>query len=72
MVSLPGLVATALQFPVLPSDALQRYLNPTGYQTYIYGGNVWQPSEPSLGLGESFWLNTTAPRIWARTFSVWP
>lgn len=31
---------------------------------------AWGPSEPSIGIGESFWLQTAAAGNWVRNFTV--
>lgn len=40
------------------------------YVTYTYAFGAWDPSEPQIGVGESFFLNTGAATSWNRTFSV--
>ncbi len=41
-----------------------------GFDVYTYFFGSWTPSEPSIAVGESFFLNSGAPYQWTRTFSV--
>jgi hypothetical protein len=62
-----GLPGTAL------SDFDQVYKMNTatqGYDIYAWFLGSWSPSEPSLAVGESMWLQTAAPGNWVRNFTV--
>jgi len=41
------------------------------YVVYTYSSGVWSPSEPSIAVGESFWVNRGAALNWPRNFLVW-
>src|ERR1051325_5515935 len=43
----------------------------SGYQIYtVLPGGAWDPSEPQINVGQSFFVNASAPTSWQRTFSV--
>jgi hypothetical protein len=45
--------------------------NGTSYDVYtVLFGGAWDPSEPTIAVGESVFLNTTAATSWNRTFNV--
>jgi hypothetical protein len=41
-----------------------------GYDIYTWFFGSWSPSEPSLSVGESMWLQTAAAVTWVRNFTV--
>jgi len=42
-----------------------------GYDTYTFlGVGSWDPSTPSVGVGEGFFINSTAGGNWTRNFTV--
>jgi hypothetical protein len=45
-----------------------------GYSTYWFDefDLVWMPIEPQLGIGESFFIRTTNPRVWTQHYRIWP
>jgi hypothetical protein len=56
-----------------PTDQIYK-LGPSGYQIYTFDDIdlVWTPNEPSVAVGESFFLNKApgGTTTWTRTFSV--
>ena len=52
-VPLAGFVTTALRFPALATNLIQRYEAGTNV-TYTYNGARWTPNEPKIELGEGF------------------
>jgi len=66
-----GLVGTALGLTVGDFDTLYKWVPATqSYDIFTYFFGSWSPSEPSVGVGEAFFLQTGAPLSWTRTFSV--
>jgi hypothetical protein len=68
-----GLVSTDLKFPGAAGDKIFRYTPGTGYSTFQYVGaplNRWTPSEPSVNVGEAFFVSVPAAKTWSRVFSV--
>jgi hypothetical protein len=65
-----GLISTDLGFPGADGDQLY-FWNGTGYDiaTYdsLFGG--WSP-EPTVTVGQAFWVSTPAAKSWDRSFSV--
>jgi len=52
-------------------DSLYKWNNATTqYDIYTYVFGTWGPSEPTIGVGESFFISAGAPFQWTRTFSV--
>jgi hypothetical protein len=42
-----------------------------GYESYGFSFGEWSPSDPNVGVAESFWYeNVNAAQSWTRTFSV--
>jgi hypothetical protein len=67
-----GLLSTTLGMPVSGGDIVYKW---TGnlYQAYEYFGapfNAWNPEEPTVNIGESFFLYKTASTTWTREFSI--
>jgi hypothetical protein len=54
------------------NDTIYRFNNTTGYQPASYDPDfqAWDPSEPSVNVGESFFVFKKAAGTWTRTFSV--
>lgn len=65
-----GRVAIDLGLPVLDFDNVYRMIN-GNYVVYTYSSGVWSPSEPSIAVGESLWVNRGAALNWPRNFLVW-
>ena len=68
-----GLLTTDLKYT--PADGTTVYTFNTTTKAYdIYsfdsflGG--WQPAEPNIAVGQSFWVSAPAAGAWTRTFSV--
>ena len=66
-----GLVATDLQLPANFLDAVYTFDSVTGYTGYTYlGGTTWVPSEPTIGVGQGFFVKKQAAASWTRNFNV--
>jgi len=73
MVPQAGLVTTTLGFPGEGGDTIFRYAG--GYTTYTFDPDdlVWYPNEPSMNVGESFFLikgPVSTKTSWVRNFTV--
>jgi hypothetical protein len=44
----------------------------SGYTTYTLFFGAWDPSEPNIEVGESFFINANAATSWTRNFTVAP
>ena len=65
-----GLVTTDLQLPASFLDAVFTYSG-SGYTGYTFlGGITWTPSEPTIGVGQGFFVKKQTAANWTRTFSV--
>lgn len=69
-----GGVSTVLQFPAVDGDAVYKY-NGTAFDIFTYdlsGVGGWDPEEPTIGVGEAFFLFAPAPGhgAWSRNFTV--
>jgi len=68
-----GLVSTDLSFPAAAGDQVYKFNATTQkYDTYAFVNAVlgWQPSQPSVGVGEAVFVRKNAAASWNRTFSV--
>lgn len=66
-----GLIGTDLGLTVGDFDTLYKWVPANqGYDIFTYFFGSWSPSEPAIGVGEAFFLQTGAPLSWTRTFSV--
>ena len=45
-------------------------VNTSAYDIFTYFFGAWSPSTPTVDVGESVFLNASAPTTWNRTFSV--
>lgn len=66
-----GPLSSVLGYPARPGD--KTYLRRSGtysVYTFLESSNAWDPSEPSLQVGEAFWSLNSAPSSWARTFAA--
>jgi len=66
-----GLVATDLGLPSVAGDTVFQYSNlANAYtsSTFVFGS--WTPSEPSIAVGEGFFVKKAVAASWTRTFSV--
>ena len=68
-----GLVTTDLQFPPVAGDAIYKW-NSVGQSFQIFTFDefdlVWTPTQPSISVGESFFVLKQGAGSWNRTFSV--
>jgi hypothetical protein len=74
-----GGLQTVLGYPARNGDIVYTW-NPAGsgsYVPYVYApagkgstNPVWSPSEPSIAVGQGFFLKTTAGQTWSRNFTV--
>jgi hypothetical protein len=68
-----GLIQTDLGFPPLAGDAIYRFNSGT-QSFFIYTFDefelIWTPSQPSIEIGESFFVLKTAAGSWDRNFTV--
>ena len=66
-----GLVTTDLQLPAGFLDAVFTFDSVNGYTGYTYlGSNLWTPSEPTIGVGQGFFVKKQTAGSWTRNFSV--
>jgi hypothetical protein len=63
-----GSLETALGFPA-DYDMIFRWNPFFGFSIYYHEPGYWEPNEPSLNVGEAFWLATESSRTWTRSFS---
>jgi hypothetical protein len=66
-----GLVSTDLGLPPVAGDTVFQYSNlANAYtsSTFVFGS--WSPTEPTIGVGEGFFVKKAAPASWTRNFSV--
>jgi hypothetical protein len=67
-----GLVQTDLLYPAVSLDKVIKWTG-TAYQTFTLDPDFgWQPSEPTIQVGDSFFAQKTAPANWIRNFAVGP
>jgi len=79
MVPQDGGLATVHAYPPEVGDVVSKY-NPTtgGYVNSSYVKPVpanpalWLPSEPTVAVGEAFWIKSVSAKPWDRTFNVNP
>lgn len=67
-----GLVQTDLGYTPNSGDALYKYTGGVGYQptiSYTTKGG-WSPGQPTMGVGEAFFLQAPGSGNWVRNFSV--
>jgi hypothetical protein len=66
-----GTLSTQLGYVANDQDTVYQF-NPAtqGYiiNSYLFG--AWGPAEPTIAVGESFWLQAGAAGSWSRTFTV--
>jgi hypothetical protein len=68
-----GLVSTDLGLPVGNEDVVYTYVGGTyGIFTYYEegGASEWDPEEPSVAVGQGFWVRKGLAQSWDRDFSV--
>jgi hypothetical protein len=68
-----GLVSTDLGLPVANEDVVYTYVD-GAYGIFTYyeegGESEWDPEEPTVGVGQGFWVKKGAAASWDRDFSV--
>jgi len=75
MVPQAGLITAQLQYDPTGGDTLQQYDSNTGLFTTSQfidlgpGLQFWD-NEPTIGVAEAFYLNTSTAKVWDRTFTV--
>jgi hypothetical protein len=66
-----GLVQTDLGYAPSAGDSVLKWED-GAFAIYAYDGDFgWDP-EPSIAVGESFFISTTTPKDWVRNFTVAP
>jgi hypothetical protein len=67
-----GLVSTDLGLPAGEGDAVYVFSPATGYSISTVDFGAWSPSEPSVEVGEGFWVRVAPGNAgdWTRDFSV--
>ena len=66
-----GLVATDLGAPVGNNETIFKFNNTTGsYESSTLFFGTWTAGEPTVGVGEGFFLKKNASASWIRNFSV--
>jgi hypothetical protein len=66
-----GGLTTPLEFPAADGDAVYIFNTATqAYDAFTYQFGSWAPSEPTLSVGQGFFVNKAALSSWNRTFSV--
>jgi len=77
MVPLAGGLTTVLSYAPMVGDAAYQWNGSTyTINTYVKpkggGADLWSPAEPSLGIGEGFWLDSGKGAVWSNYFIVGP
>jgi hypothetical protein len=68
-----GLLSTWLSFPRTVGAQVFLFDRPSlGYLAHEIGDLEWFPTEPSVAVGEAFWVWEPAPQDWVREFSRIP
>jgi len=73
-----GALQAVLGFPPNQLDTVYKFINDgpggatDGYQTFVYDTDLggWDPSEPTVEVGEAVFVNSAAGHPWTRTFTV--
>jgi hypothetical protein len=67
-----GALQSLLGFAPAQNDVIYRMTPGAGtYTSYTYANGSWSPSQPSINVGESFWIYTGTASTWSRSFSGW-
>jgi hypothetical protein len=62
---------SALEFPAAAGDQVFKWNNAiSDYESANNVAGIWLPAEPSIGVGESFFVNKSAAVTWSRDFTV--
>jgi hypothetical protein len=62
-----GAIASQLLLSPVSGDVVE--INGTT-TSFTFNGTSWSPAEPSIKVGEAFWLTTSTARNWTRTLST--
>jgi hypothetical protein len=68
-----GKLSTDLAYKAAAADTVYQFNNATGayvINTFDDLDNAWAPAEPTLKVGEAFFIKKTAAGTWDRTFNV--
>ncbi len=76
-VPLAGALQTGLNYPAQAGDTIYQWIGGSqSYNVSVYSKNKagtatnWLPSEPTIAVGEGFWLNSAAVNAWCQSFTV--
>lgn len=66
-----GNLQSALGYTPADGDLVYKW-NPAtqGYSIFTFDLGEWDPAQPSIAVGEGFWVRKAAAGTWTRTFSV--
>lgn len=66
-----GKLTTDLNFPAADGDAVYKFNAASqSYDSFTFFFGGWSPSEPTVDVGESVFVNKAAAANWTRTFNV--
>jgi hypothetical protein len=71
-----GAISAVLGFPAAQLDSVYKYINTgapgAGYSQFTFDNDLggWDPSEPSVDVGEAVFISSVAGHPWTRTFTV--
>lgn len=71
-----GGITSVLQFPAIDGATVYRYVNNgAGGGSYVsstYDGldQAWLPTQPTLSVGEAFWIRLPGAANWSRAFTI--
>ena len=74
MVPQAGLLTTDLGYTPAALDVVYRFVCGSGFTVHTFDPDLggWDPSEPFIGVAESFWILRNAPGAWVRIFNACP
>jgi len=67
-----GKISTDLKLTPAEGDGVYTYANVGGYTIFTFDFGAWDPTEPSIAVGEGVFVKKVAAGAWDRTFSVNP
>jgi hypothetical protein len=66
-----GAVSAALGYPAEDGDQVSRFNEATQkYDVFGFEFGAWSPSDPTIEVGEAFFLNSPTAKAWTRSFSI--
>jgi hypothetical protein len=66
-----GLITTDLGLTAGDGDQIYTLANPGGFSLFSFTEGIgWEPSEPTINVGQAFFFNTSIARNWTRSFNV--